>query len=585
MFFIGSAQEPTAEEVLGNPNYPAFSYGGYRTSHRADVPTVEQLKEDMSILSAMGIKLLRTYNTQQYKHTENLLKAIDQLKKEDPSFEMYLMLGTWIECHNAWTNQADHQRGNYENNSAEIHAAVQMAKDYPDIVKVIAVGNEAMVQWAVNYFVYPKVILKWVNYLQELKSTGELSSDLWITSSDNYESWGGGDPIYHSSELIALSQAVDFISLHTYPFHDTHYKPEFWGIPEQEENLTKIQQIDASMLRAKQYAIAQYQSTLDYLKNNDVHKEIHIGETGWSTIASSSYGTNGSKAADQYKEKRYYDHMRAWSEEQGLSCFYFEAFDERWKDQGNPLGSENHFGLINLEGQAKYALWDLVDQGVFKGLTRDGKPIKKTYNGDLNALLEQIEAPALLRDMGALKITKTNPIRKLGQQVTEENYLVYRPLDSPKDTYPSAELKLNSWEGTCSMEISKDALIEISTGTGPWWGCAIEVEGVTGEDLSLFEDGLIHFEIKGATLSSFDLGIQTGSYTLGDQVNHFIPFNTPQGYALSSNWTTYSIPINSIIKQGELSNVTSLLFLRGIEDFDGKEVYIRNLYYSQKKAE
>jgi hypothetical protein len=38
--------------------------------------------------------------------------------------------------------------------------------------------------------------------------------------------------------------------------------------------------------------------------------------------------------------------------------------------------------LINQStSQAKYSLWDMVDQRRFKGLSRDGKPITKTYNG------------------------------------------------------------------------------------------------------------------------------------------------------------------------------------------------------------
>jgi hypothetical protein len=82
--------------------------------------------------------------------------------------------------------------------------------------------------------------------------------------------------------------------------------------------------------------------------------------------------------------------MRAWTNESGISCFYFEAFDENWKDAQNPLGSENHFGLITLDGKAKYALWDLVDKGVFKGLTRSGKPITKTYEGNIDLLMENI---------------------------------------------------------------------------------------------------------------------------------------------------------------------------------------------------
>jgi hypothetical protein len=55
-------------------------------------------------------------------------------------------------------------------NAIEIDEAVRLANQYPDIVKVIAVGNEAMVKWAASYYVQPSTILKWVNYLQTLKS-------------------------------------------------------------------------------------------------------------------------------------------------------------------------------------------------------------------------------------------------------------------------------------------------------------------------------------------------------------------------------------------------------------------------------
>ena len=85
--------------------------------------------------------------------------------------------------------------------------------------------------------------------------------------------------------------------------------------------------------------------------------------------------------------------MRQWTNHAKISCFYFEAFDEQWKDANNSEGSENHFGLINLKGQAKYALWDMVDKGIFDGLTRDGNSITKTYNGDKNALMEDVFVP------------------------------------------------------------------------------------------------------------------------------------------------------------------------------------------------
>jgi len=102
-----------------------------------------------------------------------------------------------------------------------------MANKYPDIVKIIAVGNEAMVKWAATYYVNPNVILKWVNILQDKKKTGELPADLWITTSDNYESWGGGKDFYRTPDLEALIRAVDYVSLHTYPFHESYYTPDF----------------------------------------------------------------------------------------------------------------------------------------------------------------------------------------------------------------------------------------------------------------------------------------------------------------------------------------------------------------------
>ena len=85
--------------------------------------------------------------------------------------------------------------------------------------------------------------------------------------------------------------------------------------------------------------------------------------------------------------------MRAWTNKEKISLFYFEAFDEQWKDARNRLGSENHFGLINLKGEAKYAIWDLVDDGTFEGLTRDGKGISKTYNGNKEKLFIDVLVP------------------------------------------------------------------------------------------------------------------------------------------------------------------------------------------------
>lgn len=407
MVILGCNQEPkktkmTAADILGNPEYLAISYGGYRENTRDVQPTIPELKEDMKILSAMGVKILRTYNVQDsLPHASNILKAINELKKEDPKFEMYVMLGAWIDCQNAWTDLEPNHDIESEDNAAEIDRAVALANKYPEIVKIIAVGNEAMVRWATSYYVQPSVILKWVNHLQDLKKEGELNQDLWITSSDDFSSWGGGDPSYHTPDLENLIKAVDYISMHTYPMHNSYYNPEFWVVPKEELNSSDFEKIERAMLRAKEFAVNQYHEVSKYMKSLGVNKPVHIGETGWATVSNGHYGPNSSRAADEYKEAQYYHLVREWTNETNISCFYFEAFDEQWKDHRNKKGSENHFGLINLKGQAKYALWDMVDAGVFKGLTRDGQPITKTFDGDKEALMETVLVPPTAEQMPA----------------------------------------------------------------------------------------------------------------------------------------------------------------------------------------
>ena len=149
-------------------------------------------------------------------------------------------------------------------------------------------------------------------------------------------------------------------------------------------------------------------------------------------------------------------------------------------------------------------------------------------------------------------------------------------------SYSSEQLKLNAWEGTCGIEMSQDGIIEVKTGTGAWWGCAIEIVGGIGENLSNYKSGKLNFEIKGNTVSSFQIGFQTGSFAQGSQTNNKITFNPEGDYSMASEWKSYSIPIAEFDEGADLSNVTALLFLRGDKDFDGKDIYIKNIYYTRE---
>ena len=73
--------------------------------------------------------------------------------------------------------------------------------------------------------------------------------------------------------------------------------------------------------------------------------------------------------------------ITSWAEANDISVFFFEAFDEAWKDFNNPEGSENHFGLFTLQGKAKYAVWSQYDLDAYFKYIRGGKRLNKTYNG------------------------------------------------------------------------------------------------------------------------------------------------------------------------------------------------------------
>lgn len=389
--------EPSAATLLGNPAYPAISYSGWRTTERSAelCPSVEEIKEDMLIMSALGIRFIRTYNTQLFPQTERILQAIAELQAERPDFEMYVMLGAWIQCKGAYT--ATGGRPDLEDeaqNSREIERAIELTQAYPEIVKVVAVGNEAMVTWQPHH-VEPQVIHKWVKHLSEARKAGELPDDLWITTSDNWAALGG-EAGYRGEALVSLLSDLDYISLHTYAFHDSYYYPSFEWAKAEEGALPLKEQKKLAVERSLQHQKFQVAAVEEYLAENGLSKAIHIGETGWATLDDSHYGDEGTRVADEYTSMLFHDAVREWTQSAGMSCFYFQAFDEPWKSSTTG-GSESHFGLFTNDGEAKAVLWEKVDSGIFEGLGRNAKPITKSFNGDESALMESVLPPRILK--------------------------------------------------------------------------------------------------------------------------------------------------------------------------------------------
>ena len=245
---------------------------------------------------------------------------------------------------------------------------------------------------------------------------------------------------------------------------------------------------------------------------------------------------------------------------------------------------------MTIDGQAKYALWDLVDKGAFEGLTRNGNKITKTFGGDKEAMMKDFLAPPSENDISSSDIKTTNEALTTGEVINQKNYTVLVNdafAKTLKDkTYPSAKLKLNGWEGTSAIQVTTEGLLEITTGHEGegWWGCGAELKaGGKGENLSNFADGYLNFEMKGDTKSSFEIGFQTGSFSGGTQVNNYVIFNANGENMVTGNWKKYSIKITDLLKDKNLEDVTSLIYFKGDKNFDGKKVTLKNIYYSQAK--
>lgn len=562
---MSNSKPKTAEQILGNPDYPAIAFGGYRNADRSQAPSVEELKEDVRILHAAGFRILRTYHARLYGHAENLLKAIEEVKAEEAGFEMYVMLGAWMQCAGAWTDNPQHNVPDAEENDAEIAKAIELANSYPDIVKVVAVGNESMVHWAATYYVHPSIILKEVNYLQALKVDGKLPVNLWITSSDNFASWGGEGPEYHLPALDSLIRAVDYLSVHVYPFHDTHYNPDWWWTRPEEEGLSREAKIEASMQRGLARASAQVEAVKSYLSQLGVEKPIHIGETGWASADNHLYGADASGAADEYKQAWYYAKIKAYCATEGMACFYFEAFDEPWKDGDNPGGSENHFGLFTVDGVAKMPVWNLVDQELLAGLSRGGKAIRKSLDGDSAKILMLAGIPTLQADQPALRTQDSTLLNVIDS-------------DSSAELVLSQVLTLNPWEGTCGLKFSKVKGLEITTGTGEWWGGSLDLKQAL--DLSAYEGGTLELLISGNSQCRFQIGFQSGSYGEGNQKEAVLNLGPGTKFKLlSKEPQLIKVPIRMIKAEANLKDVRAPLYIKGIQGFDGKGIRIHRFAY------
>lgn len=285
-------------------------YSGFRlgqSPHKGIYPDYDEVTEDLRLLEK-DWDYIRLYDVAD--HGQMVLRVIEQ-----EGIDLEVMLGICLEaevnnpgCPWGGIYTEEQLAVNYASNRQQIVKLADLANRYPKIIIAVSAGNEATVEWNDHMVPVDKV----VSYVKFLKANVAQP----VTFCENYVPW--------QNKLKALSDIVDFISLHTYPV---------W------EYCT----VDKAMAMTK----ANYNS----VRKQNPGVPIVITEAGWTT------GSNGQgipiENAGEGQQLAYIEALMEWSNNEQVIVFVFEAFDEDWKGSRDPMEPEKHWGVFTIDRHPK----------------------------------------------------------------------------------------------------------------------------------------------------------------------------------------------------------------------------------------
>lgn len=304
----------------------AICYSGYRKGQnpKGEVPSAEQIAEDLEILAGDGYRYLRMYDPN--LHARRVLEAI-----RDKKLPLKCMIG--VDSDPEVNNKEcpfEEQRYTEEElqqhiarNNAEVEKLIALVKEFPDEVIAVSVGNENTPPWGAHMVSEERLIA----HARRLKEA--LSKP--VTFCEGYFEW---------PHIKALAQELDIISVHSYPYH---YGNDI---------------AEAVAVNKKHYAD---------MKDMFPDKQVVFTELGWSSDNTTlSYNAlvgkerreiipkpGAPRHASIENEKRYVEELEEWLEQEQVIAFIFEAFDELWKGP-EPKSSECNFGLYNEDRKKKW---------------------------------------------------------------------------------------------------------------------------------------------------------------------------------------------------------------------------------------
>ena len=231
----------------------------------------------------------------------------------------------------------------------QIADGIRLAREYEDVVVAVNVGNEVLIEWTAHPVPEEQVI----RYVREVKA-GVTQP---VTVADNYVWW--------RDDGAALAREVDFITMHTYPL---------WERKDIDEGLS--------------YTVANYED----VRAAHPDRPIVIGEAGWASYTEGNLHVP--RGGDERKQQRYYEELTDWARENKVTVFFFEAFDEPWKE----TGTEQHWGLFTADRKAKPVMQKLYPDRMPEGPTSPSYPEQIAAFGPDIAVVLRADLAAVVRN-------------------------------------------------------------------------------------------------------------------------------------------------------------------------------------------
>jgi exo-beta-1,3-glucanase (GH17 family) len=294
------------EEWIGN----AVAYGPFRDGQTpgGEGPTDEQIIEDLHLM-AKHWNLIRMYGSEWAGPVLRLIR--------EEKLPIRVMVGAWLRTEvskgpdGVDVIDADAVAANVR----QVNGAIRVAREYPELVAGISIGNEIRVFWS-DHKVQPQRL---IGYLRAVRAETEAP----VTVADDFNFW-------NKPESQEVAKELDFIVLHIHAL---------WAGCSIEDAMPWTERI--------------------YKEICDAHpkKTVVIGEAGWATKKHTE-GEQAKLIKGQPGEKnqaQYWTALRAWAEKNKVTTFWFEAFDENWKGGPHPDEVEKHWGVFKTDRTPKLA--------------------------------------------------------------------------------------------------------------------------------------------------------------------------------------------------------------------------------------